>query len=130
MAIKLADDRKVMSAAGFTMMAIAQAVLYSTIFEAFGGVTEEAKESASHIQIAGTMLYLPALILISTYAEFPRWLNWSAIIINVPFIIGCAFFIAGYKNDQFSEAIGNISYTAFNFLQIFWGIFVWKRRHE
>lgn len=92
MGIKLADDRKVMPAAGFTMMAIAQGVAYTTMFEAFGmdhkefADVMEMRTKASNIQIGGAILFIPGLFLITTYSEFQKWLNWAGIIIAVPFI--------------------------------------------
>lgn len=136
MGIKLADDRKVMPAAGFTMMAIAQGVSYATIFEAFGMEHKqvadllEMREKAGNISAGGAILFIPALILITTYSLFPRWLNWAGIIISFPFIASSIAFMLGVRNYHFLEIIGNIDYMLFNLLQIFWGVWVWKRRYD
>src|SRR5678816_2036872 len=65
MGIKLADEKKVLPAAGFTMLAISGGILTASLFEITQVVSLETYEKFYRIQSSANFLYLPAMYLIS-----------------------------------------------------------------
>src|SRR5262245_60475737 len=63
--LKLADEKKVLPAAGFTMFAISGGILTASLFEISQVVSHETYEKFYRIQSSSNFLYLPAMYLIS-----------------------------------------------------------------
>ena len=130
MAIRLADERQVLPAAGFTMMAIGQGVFYVTIFEIFGEFTKEGLEKVLNIQIGGFILCIPALFLISFYTYFPRWLRWLTLFASIPYFICNVLIMVGNRNMELLDGFGAVGGVTLGVTQILWGVWMWKTRHH
>ncbi len=130
MGIKLADEKKVMPAAGFTMFAIANGVVFVIFFEMMDAMSEESFVKTYNILTGYILLELPALILISFYTGFPKWINWIGILSMVPFAVSGGLFLNGYRNFVALDQISMLGFTLLNIAQVSWGILVLKNRRR
>lgn len=120
--IKFADEKKLMSSIGFTMMAIAQGVMFVIFTFTFN--SNETIEEAFSLYSASLYLLVPAVFMIAFYSDFPGWVNITGIIA-----------VCGFISDNIAfNIIGKIKMwifvmdTAWNLLFVvavfFWGIFI------
>ena len=126
MAIKLADEKKVLAAAGFTMLAISTGVIMSSVFETTQSTTVEAVEKSYYIVTSSNFLYLPAMLLISACDEFKKWVRVLGLISAVP-LWACSFlFLFHYRNFTNLDFIGITGYALMMFVQLMWAINVYN----
>lgn len=131
MGIKLADEKKVLPAAGFTMLAIASGVLTTSIFEITQIISYETYEKFYRIQTCGNFLYLPGMILVSEYTDFKKWTRYIGLLSSVTLITASIMFLGGNRNFTTLEAVSNIGYLLFfiTFYSWAYNTYVnWKRK--
>jgi hypothetical protein len=110
MGIKLADEKKVLPAAGFTMLAISGGILMASLFEISHVVSLESYEKFYRIQTSANFLYLPSMYLISTYEDFKKWISYIGLVSSLILLIASFMFLFGYRNFNTLEKISNIGF--------------------
>jgi hypothetical protein len=110
MGIKLADEKKVLPAAGFTMFAISGGILTASLFEIAQVVSLETYEKFYRIQSSANFLYLPAMYLISAYEDFKKWIRYIGLVSSIPFLIASFMFLFGNRDFNSLETISNIGF--------------------
>ena len=120
MGIKLADEKKVLPAAGFTMFAISAAILMTSLFEISQIVSHETYEKFYRIQASTNFLYLPAMYLISAYEDFKKWVRYIGLVSSVPLLISSFMFLFGSRDFQTLEAISNTGFALMSITWISW----------
>src|SRR5688572_21824837 len=75
MGLKLEDEKKILPAAGFTMLAISVGVMMSSLFEVTQTSNEQSFEKLYYVTISSNFLYFPAMILIFFYDGFKKWIR-------------------------------------------------------
>ena len=111
MGIKLADEKKVLPAAGFTMLAISFGTLFASIFEISQVVSLETYEKFYRIQTSGNFLYLPAMYLISAYEDFKKWIRYIGLVSSITLLIASFMFLFGSRDFKTLETISNIGFS-------------------
>jgi len=120
MGIKLADEKKVLPAAGFTMFAISSAILMTSLFEISQVVSFETYEKFYRIQASTNFLYMPAMFLISAYEEFKKWIRYIGLISSIPLVIAGFMFLFGNRDFKTLETISNIGFALMFVTSISW----------
>ena len=115
MGIKLADEKKVLPAAGFTMLAISGGILTASLFEITQVVSLETYEKFYRIQSSANFLYLPAMYLISAYEDFKKWIRYIGLVSSIPLLIASFMFLFGNRDFKTLE---NISDIGFGFMAV------------
>ena len=110
MGLKLADEKKVLPAAGFTMFAISGGILTASLFEISQVISHETYEKFYRIQASSNFLYLPAMYLISTYEDFKKWIRYIGLISSIPLFIASLMFFFGNRDFKTLETISNIGF--------------------
>lgn len=124
MGTKLADEKKIIHSIGFTMMSVAQGVIFVLYLISFNG--HEKLAEAYRIFSASLYLLIPSLLLIGIYTEFPFWLRILGVLSCIPYIIeNIMFSQTGAFNESIMiiDGVGNI---LMNLTVLLWGIFVLK----
>ncbi len=120
--LKLAEEKKTLPAAGFTMMAIAQGVYFILYFM---NLENPEKLVEAYNTFCGMMyLLLPAMILISFYSHFPRWVNVLGIIACIPNLMVYFQFMTTKKYSEQLDTFSFFSLILFNITALIWGIFI------
>jgi len=125
MGIKLADEKKVLPAAGFTMLAISAGVMMASLWETTTVSTHEAYEKSYFITTSSYFLYVPAMILISFYEEFKKWIRYLGIFSSLPLLISSCLFLFHYRKYTVLEMIGMVGYVLLFTTQLLWAINVY-----
>ena len=120
MGLKLADEKKVLPAAGFTMMAISGGILMASMFEISHIVSMETYEKFYRIQASSNFLYLPAMYLIAAYEDFKKWIRYIGLISSAPLLLASFMFLFGNRNFQMLEMISNIGFGLMAVTSICW----------
>src|SRR6187455_549420 len=115
MGLKLADEKKVLPAAGFTMMAISGGILMASMFEISHIVSMETYEKFYRIQASSNFLYLPAMYLIAAYEDFKKWIRYIGLISSIPLLLASFMFLFGNRDFKTLE---NISDIGFGFMAV------------
>jgi hypothetical protein len=116
--IKLADEKKILSSAGFTMLAISMGILLVSMFEISQVVSREAYEKFYRIQASGNFLYLPSMYLISAYEDFKKWIRYIGLVSSLVLLIASFMFLFGSRDFKTLEMISNIGFL-FMFITFF-----------
>lgn len=120
--LKLAEEKKTLPAAGFTMMAIAQGVVFVLNFLNLDNT--DSYEETYKTYCGSLYLLLPAMVLIAFYSEYPKWVNWLGIGACIPLIIVYVKFMShSYTNFQEIDSISFFSMILFNITALMWGLF-------
>lgn len=127
MAIKLADERKVLPAAGFTMLAISCGVVMSSLFEITQSNTPEAFELSYYISTSSNFLYFPAMLLIFANDDFRKWLRWLGLISSIPYLIASILFLGQYRNYTMLELVNTVGYFLMLLTQMMWALSVYRK---
>lgn len=131
MAIKLADEREILPAGGFAILSIAQGLVMVTNYEIFAGNSDlESLETTYQIYVGGSMLAIPAILLISTYSYYPRWLNLVTVISTIPYCTSGILFLSGSRDFKLFDIIGIFSWLGQSFVFTMWGIIAWRQRYH
>ncbi|MFN8287664.1 MAG: hypothetical protein U0V74_12955 [Chitinophagales bacterium] len=126
--IKLTEEKQTIASIGFTMMAIAQGV----VFVLFVISPEPSKENLDEVYklfTASLFLLIPAMLLISFYSTFPRWLNILGMLALLPWV---AENILYHLSHQLSPLVGNTDFIGqilMNITVFCWGLFSLKQKH-
>ena len=120
MGIKLADEKKVLPAAGFTMFAISGGILTASLFEITQVVSHETYEKFYRIQSSSNFLYLPAMYLISAYEDFKKWVRYIGLVSSIPLLIASLMFLFGNRDFKTLETISNIGFGFMTVTSISW----------
>lgn len=120
MGIKLADEKKVLPAAGFTMFAITGGILMASMFEITQIVSMETYVKFYRIQASSNFLYLPAMYLISAYEDFKKWIRYIGLFSSVPLLIASFMFLFGSRDFNTLETISNIGFSLMAVTSISW----------
>ena len=118
--IKLADEKKVMPAAGFTMLAISTGVLLISYFDITAIVSLESYVKFYYVSAAGNFLLLPALYLISSNEDFKPWVRFAGLIAIVPMVTATFVFLFGSRDFHLLESISNTGFILFYLTQLSW----------
>lgn len=116
--IKLADEKKILPSAGFTMLAISMGILLVSLFEISQVVSHEAYEKFYRIQASGNFLYLPSMYLISAYEDFKKWIRYIGLVSSLILLIASFMFLFGSRDFKTLETISNIGFL-FMFITFF-----------
>ncbi|HEX7903889.1 MAG TPA: hypothetical protein VF487_08430 [Chitinophagaceae bacterium] len=120
MGIKLADEKKVLPAAGFTMFAISAAILMTSLFEISQVISLETYEKFYRIQASTNFLYLPAMFLISAYEDFKKWTRYIGLISSIPLFVAGFMFLFGNRDFQTLESISNTGFFLMAVTSVSW----------
>ena len=120
--IKLAEEKKTIPSIGFTMMSIAQGVIF--VLYLISVNSHEKVEEAFKMFSASLFLLIPSMILIAFYSEFPRWLNIAGILACVPYLVENIIFSFTRHITMTSTMIDLTGNTMFNIVAVCWGIIV------
>lgn len=122
MGIKLADERKIIHSIGFTMMSVAQGVIFVLYLISYNG--HEKLDEAFRIFSASLYLLIPSMVLIALYAEFPLWVRMLGLSGCIPYIIENILFALSGKFNETIMLVDGIGNILMNLTVLCWGIFV------
>jgi hypothetical protein len=125
MGIKLGDERKILASAGFTMFAIAIGLTMSSLFEVFDVIDKVSFEKSYFINTCSNFLYVPAILLISTFDGFKRWIHYLSIFTASVILISGLLFMLYYRNYIVLDVITMIGYLLLSFTQLTWALNVY-----
>jgi hypothetical protein len=125
--LSLTEQKKTMPAAGFTMMAIAQGVIFTTYFEPDD---IEGYNKAYELFDGGLLLFFPAMLLIAFYTEFPRWVNILGVISCVPFLVNFILFEKTKHYIPVLDTIYTVSQVLLEITALTWAYFIWRNYKE
>lgn len=126
MGIKLADEKKVLPAAGFTMLAISAGILLASLFEISQVVSHETYVKFYRVQASGFFLYLPAMYLISTYEDFTKWVRYIGLVSSLILLTASFLFLLGYRDFRALETIANIGFFVMFITNFSWAYNVYQ----
>jgi hypothetical protein len=118
--LRLAEERKTMPAAGFTMLAISVGVMMASMFEITQINSEETYVKFYYIGAASNFLYLPSMLLISFYDGFKRWVRFIGLLSSLPLLATTLIFLSGYRDFVVMENIANMGYFMMFMTQLTW----------
>jgi len=116
--IKLADEKKILPSAGFTMLGISMGLMLVSLFEITQVVSLEAYEKFYRIQASGNFLYLPSMYLISAYKDFKKWIRYIGLVSSLVLLTASLIFLFGSRDFKTLEIISNFGF-AFMFITFF-----------
>ncbi|MEZ5013960.1 MAG: hypothetical protein R2794_06680 [Chitinophagales bacterium] len=118
--IKLAEEKQTMAAAGFTMLAISTGVTAVSFLEIAQIVSEETYIQFYYVFASGNFLFIPAMLLISTYAAFRKWIRIIGLVAAIPLLTSSFLFLFGSRNFHMLENISNTGFMLMFFTQLLW----------
>jgi len=107
---------------GFTMLAIAHGIFFSSTFE----IDTADYGKAVEIFVAGLLLFMPAMIMVSNFREFPKWMRYLGIISCLPFVMNMIYYFQGRIDPQSQEPVGAIAFFLLNCTTTIWGFRIGK----
>lgn len=118
--LKLADEKKVLPAAGFTMFAISGGILTASLFEITQVVSHETYEKFYRIQSSSNFLYLPAMYLVAAYEDFKKWIRYIGLVSSIPLLISSFMFLFGSRDFKTLETISDIGFGLMAITSLSW----------
>jgi hypothetical protein len=118
--IKAGDERQLLAAGGFTMFAIALGISISSLYEVVTIVDKESFDKSYFINSSSTFLYVPAVLLISTYKSFSKWIHYLGVVTVVPALTGVVLFTFKLASNVTIDIIVTIGYVLLSFTQLMW----------
>jgi hypothetical protein len=125
MGIKLGDERKILSSAGFTMFAIAMGLSMSSLFEVMNFMDRDSFEKSYFINTCSNFLYVPSILLIATYDGFRKSIRYLSIITVIPILVSTFLFMFYFRNYIVLDVITLIGYVLLSFTQLMWALNVY-----
>lgn len=119
MGIKLTEDKKTLPSIGFTMMSIAQGIIF--IIYTISLNSHEALDEVFRIYSSSMYLLIPSMILIAFYSDFPLWLNFLGVAACVPMIMENISFAVTGKLSEWMMNLDGLSQLLFAITAFFWG---------
>lgn len=123
--IKLTEEKKMISSIGFTMMAIAQGVVF-VLYVVSPQPTKENLDEIYKLYTASLFLLIPSMLLIVFYGGYPKWLNILGIAALVPWILENILYS---KANRLTDAIGATDFAGqllMNATTTCWGVYALK----
>ena len=121
--LKLAEEKKTLPSIGFTMMAIAQGVIF-VLYLISSAPTEDQMHEAYKMFSASLFLLIPSMILIAFYSEFPRWLNILGILSCIPYIIENILYSTYHEFNDTIMNVDGVGLVLTNIVAVSWGILI------
>ncbi|MEO6695811.1 MAG: hypothetical protein ABIY50_08440 [Ignavibacteria bacterium] len=118
LASKTTSENYDIPAAGFSILAIAQGLFLTEL--------EEANKWNYTSESLGVLFMIPAMILISYYSVFPKWLRVGGILSIIPFII--LLIIRALMKNIHTDLIENIVFLIYQLVTLCWAWAIWKLR--
>ena len=121
-ATKLTEERKTMSSVRFTLLSVAEGIIFVLYIISFNG--EEKIAEGYRIFSASLYLLIASILLISFFSEFPKWLKIVGAVSCLPWVVeNIMYSIEGDLSQRlmYLDAAGNF---LFNFTVACWGVFV------
>jgi hypothetical protein len=118
--IKAGDERQLLASGGFTMFAIALGISISSLYEVVTIVDQESFDKSYFINSSSTFLYVPAVLLISTYKSFSKWIHYLGIVTVVPALTGVVLFTFKLASSVVIDIVVTIGYLLLSFTQLMW----------
>lgn len=125
MGIKLGDERKILASAGFTMFAIAIGLTMSSLFEVLHVIDKESFEKAYFINTCSNFLYVPAILMISTFDGFKKWIRYTGIFTALIIFASGVLFMLYYRNYVVLDIFTLIGFMLLSFVQLMWALNVY-----
>jgi hypothetical protein len=128
--IKAGDERQLLASGGFTMFAIALGITISSMYEVVTIVDKESFDKSYFINSSSTFLYVPAVLLISTYKSFSKWIHYLGIVTVVPALTGVVLFTFKLASSVMIDIVVTIGYVLLSFTQLMWALniyFVYRK---
>lgn len=126
--VKLAEEKKTIPAIGFTMMSIAQGVIFVTY--AIAPSSTEGLEEIYRIFMSSMFLLIPSMILIAFYSEFPKWLNIMGVAACLPLLAENILFIFIGKFSTILIALDGTGQVLFCITGVCWAIRVLRNSKQ
>ena len=120
MGMKAEEERNILTAAGFTALAISMGLAGAGLFEITTVANVETYEKFYYITVASNFLYIPSLLLIANYDKFKLWIRVSGFVASLPLLLSTILFMAKYRDFTVLETINNTGYSLLGFLQLLW----------
>jgi hypothetical protein len=122
MGIKLGDERKILAGAGFTMFAIAIGLSMSSLFEVFDVIDKASFEKSYFINTCSNFLYVPAILLISTFDGFKKWIHYLSVFTALVILASGVLFMLYYRNYIVLDMITMAGYLLLSLTQLMWAL--------
>ena len=120
--IKVGDEKQILASGGFTMFAIALGLSISSLYEVVTIVDQESFDKSYFINSSSTLLYVPAILLISTYKNFSKWIHYLGVLTVIPALIGTILFVFKVASNVTIDIITTIGYLLLAFTQLMWAV--------
>lgn len=124
--LKLAEDKQILPAAGFTMLSIASALSIVVYFE-FRTFSVEEFEKIYDIYLSYVALLVPTAILLVYYKDVPKWQRFLPIVSVIIQSSSMVVYYSGYEKYNKLDSISFIGYLIFTVLTLLWGIQIWRK---
>ena len=124
--LKLAEDKQILPAAGFTMLSIASALSIVVYFE-FRTFSVEEFEKIYDIYLSYVALLVPTAILLVYYKDVPKWQRFLPIVSVIIQSSSMVVYYSGYEEYNKLDSISFIGYLIFTVLTLLWGIQIWRK---
>jgi Na+/melibiose symporter-like transporter len=121
-ATKLTEERNTMSSIGFTLMSVAQGIIFVLYIISFNG--EEKIAEAYRIFSASLYLLIFSILLISFFSDFPKWIKILGAVACLPYVTeNILYSVEGKLSPKlmYIDAAGNF---LFNLTVACWGVLV------
>lgn len=118
--IKLAEERKTLPAIGFTMMSIAQGVIFITYTISLA--SHEGLEEIFRIYMSSMFLLIPSMILIANYSDYPRWLNLLGVFACLPLLVENIIYAVTSELTNFLMMLDGLGQMMFTITAFFWAL--------
>jgi len=102
--------------AGFSILAIAQGLFLAEI--------DVANKWNFASESLGVLFMIPAVILISYYTVFPKWLRIAGIVSIIPFIV--ILLIHEFSGERDTAVFENIVFLIYQMVTLCWAWQIWK----
>ena len=127
LAIKLAEEKQTMASIGFTMMAIAQGV----IFVLYVISPEPSKENLDELYklfAASLFLLIPSMLLIALYSPFPKGVNILGLLAIIPWVIENILYAISHKMTDIQGLFEFLGQLMLNITVAGWAFYTFKGR--
>ena len=117
---KAASEKYDIASAGFGILAIAQGLFLAKIDQALHWNYDTADTAI--------LFLLPALVLISYYKPFPKWLRYGGILLIIPFLMILIIHLISSTTDL--SFYVNIIFLLYHSVTLCWAWQIWNKRNN
>jgi hypothetical protein len=118
--IKLSEERKTIPSIGFTMMSIAQGVIFITYTISIA--SHEGLEEIFRVYMSSMFLLIPSMILIAFYSDFPKWLNILGVLACLPLLCENLIYAITSEFTGLLMILDGIGQLMFAVTALFWAL--------